>query len=194
MGFTRAALEAARNRSVPDLVGPGVRLLFVGVNPGLWTAAAQAHFAHPGNRFWPALLRAGLVDHPIRAADGLDPDDARYLVERGIGITNLVNRATARANELTAEELRQGAEELTGKVRQWKPPVVVVLGLGAYRSGFGRSKARRGRQPETIDGAALYVFGNPSGLNAHETVATLAEGFAAAAREAGIALVEEEKS
>ncbi|HHC08385.1 MAG TPA: mismatch-specific DNA-glycosylase [Actinobacteria bacterium] len=190
MGFTRRELEAARGRSVPDLVGDDVRLLFVGINPGLWTAAAQAHFAHPGNRFWKALHRAGLVDHPIDASGGLSAEDARALVERGIGITNLVNRATARADELDPEELRGGARELVEKIRRLHPKVVVVLGLGAYRTGFGRPRARRGRQPEPLDGAILYVAGNPSGLNAHETVDSLAGLFAEAAREAGIPLEE----
>ncbi len=188
MGFTREQLEAARGAAVPDLVGPNVRLLFVGVNPGLWTAAAQAHFAHPGNRFWKALYRAGLVDHPIDASTGLDPADAADLIRRGIGITNIVNRATARADELTVDELRRGAAELVGKIERWRPKVVVFLGLGAYRDGFGKKQAVRGRQPETIGGAAVYVLGNPSGLNAHETIDTLASGFAEAAREAGIPL------
>ena len=108
MGFTRAELESFRDATVPDLVGPGLRLLFVGINPGLWTAATATHFAHPGNRFYPALLRAGFIDRPIDRGAGMTDDDRRYLVERGIGITNLVARATPQASELTAAELRDG--------------------------------------------------------------------------------------
>ncbi len=186
MGFTRQQLQAARGRSVPDLLGDGVRLLFVGINPGLWTAAAQAHFAHPANRFWKALYEAGLVDHPIDASAGLSPRDAQLLIERGIGITNLVDRATARADELDDDELRTGALALVEKVRRLGPRVVVILGLGAYRKGFARPKAKRGRQPERLGGAVLYVLGNPSGLNAHETVESLAEAFADAADAAGV--------
>ena len=109
MGFTRAELESFRDATVPDLVGPGLRLLFVGINPGLWTAATSTHFAHPGNRFYPALLRAGVIDRPIDRGAGMTDDDRRALVERGIGITNLVARATPRAAELSAAELREGA-------------------------------------------------------------------------------------
>lgn len=105
MGFTRDQLEAFRDAEVPDLIGPGCRLLFVGINPGLWTAATGAHFARPGNRFYPALLRAGIVDRPIDPTTGMSDEDRGLLVARGIGITNIAHRATARADELTAEEL-----------------------------------------------------------------------------------------
>src|SRR5262245_20940237 len=112
MGFTRAELESFRGATVPDLVGPGLRLLFVGINPGRGTAARQTHFAHPGNRFYPALLRGGVIDRPIDRGVGMTDDDRRYLVGRGIGITNLVARATPRAAELTAAELRDGGKRL----------------------------------------------------------------------------------
>src|SRR5512133_2504656 len=108
VGFTQAELQSFRNASVPDLVGPGVRLLFVGINPGLWTAATQTHFAHPGNRFYPALLLAGVLEHPVDQAAGMDDADRDRLRARGIGITNLVRRASAKAAELTPEELREG--------------------------------------------------------------------------------------
>src|SRR5215213_6331063 len=112
VGFTRAELESFRGSSVPDLVGPGLKLLFVGINPGLWTAATQTHFAHPGNRFYPALRRGGVIDRQIDRGTGMTDDDRAYLVGRGIGITNLVARATARASELTPGELRAGGGRL----------------------------------------------------------------------------------
>lgn len=186
MGFTREELAAAAGRSVPDLLGPDPRLLFVGINPGLWTAAAQAHFAKRGNRFYPALHRAGLSRHLIDASAGMAPDDAADLISRGIGITNLVNRATARADELEPAELVEGALGLSSKVATLKPLVVVILGLTAYRMGFADSKAKEGWQPGGLGGAELMVTGNPSGLNAHQTVEGLAEVFAEAARAAKV--------
>ena len=189
MRFTRAELEAARNRSVPDLVGDGLRLLFVGINPGLWTAAAQAHFAKRGNRFYPALHLAGLTEREIDASGGLSVDDAVELASRGIGITNIVNRATARADELSTVEIRLGGVELAKKVSVLRPVVVVVLGITAYRTAFDRPRARIGWQPEDLGGAQLLVAGNPSGLNAHETVASLAASFREAADRAGVRTV-----
>jgi TDG/mug DNA glycosylase family protein len=171
---------------VPDLVGPGVRLLFVGINPGLWTAATQTHFAHPGNRFYPALLAAGIIDHPIDRGVGMSAEDRNRLLERGIGITNLVHRATAKASELTSAELRAGAEQLRTVVRTHRPEVVAVAGITAYRTAFGRPRAAMGEQPERFEEARLFVVPNPSGLNAHDTVASLASAYLAAARAAGI--------
>jgi TDG/mug DNA glycosylase family protein len=188
--FTRAELESFRDAEVPDLLGPGVRLLFVGINPGLWTAATQTHFAHPGNRFYPALLRAGILLDPIDAGAGMTDADRAAVTARGIGITNLVRRATARADELSAEELRAGGEALLATVARARPRVVAVAGITAYRSAFGVRRAALGRQPEPLPdswtGAELWVVPNPSGLNAHETVASLAEAYAAPARAAGI--------
>jgi TDG/mug DNA glycosylase family protein len=188
--FTRAELESFRDAEVPDLLGPGVRLLFVGINPGLWTAATQTHFAHPGNRFYPALLRAGILLDPIDAGAGMTDADRAAVTARGIGITNLVRRATARADELSAEELRAGGEALLATVARTRPRVVAVAGITAYRSAFGVRRAALGRQPEPLPdswtGAELWVVPNPSGLNAHETVASLAEAYAAPARAAGI--------
>ena len=137
MGFTRAELEAFRDTEVPDLVGPGLRLLFVGINPGLWTAATQTHFAHPGNRFYPALRRGGVIERDIDRGTGMTDDDRAYLIGRGIGITNLVARATPRAAELTAEELRAGGDRLLAFVAEHRPAVVAVAGVTAYRQAFG---------------------------------------------------------
>ncbi len=193
MRFTRAELEEFRGCEVDDLVGPGLRLLFVGINPGLWTAAVGTHFAHPTNRFYPALAAAGITDYEVDRAAGMTDADRAHLVARGVGITNLVRRATARASELSREELREGGERLLRFVADRRPKVVAVAGISAYRDAFGEpGAAALGRQPETLDsanrwsGAALWVVPNPSGLNAHETVATLAAAYAAPAGEAGL--------
>lgn len=184
--FTRAELDAFRDAEVPDLVGDDVRLLFVGINPGLWTAAVQTHFAHPGNRFYPALLAAGIIERPIDPAAGMTEDDRAYFVSRGLGITNLVRRATARADELSTDELVDGGERLVTHVSRWRPTVVAVAGITAYRAAFGVRRATAGRQPEPLAGAELWVVPNPSGLNAHETVPTLAAAYWQAAEAAGI--------
>lgn len=186
MGFTRAELQAYRDVSVPDLVGDEMRLLFVGINPGLWTAATQTHFAYPGNRFYPALFAAGIIDVLPDFAHGMTDAERAALLERGIGISNLVNRATARADELSRVELRAGAERLRDTVRRWHPAVVAVVGITAYRQAFGRPAAVSGEQPEHLEGARLWVVPNPSGLNAHGTVATLAAAYAEPARAAGV--------
>lgn len=192
MGFTRAELEEYRDHEVPDLVGPGLKLLFVGINPGLWTAAVGTHFAHPGNRFYPALAAGGVTGYEIDRVEGMSDADRDYMVGRGIGITNVVRRATARADELTKDELREGGERLLRFVAEHQPKVVAIAGITAYRDAFGERKAVAGRQPETLEtaglwsGAALWVVPNPSGLNAHETVDSLAEAYAAPAAEAGL--------
>lgn len=187
--FTRAELESFRDAEVPDLLpqdGSSVRLLFVGINPGLWTAATRTHFAHPGNRFYPALHRAGILGQPVDPAAGMTEEDRAHLLGRGIGITNLAPRATARADELSATELREGGERLRTTVRRVRPRVVAVAGITAYRSAFGHRRAVAGRQPEPFEGAVLWVVPNPSGLNAHETVDSLAAAYAEPAREAGV--------
>lgn len=186
MGFTRAELHAFQDRTVDDLVGEDCKLLFVGINPGLWTAATGAHFARPGNRFYPALARAGIVDHVIDASRGMSDTDRTLLLDRGVGITNVVPRATATAAELTVDELREGGRRLRERVRAIGPRVVAVAGITAYRSAFGRRDAVPGRQDETWDGAQLWVVPNPSGLNAHETVDTLAAAYRRAAVAAGV--------
>ncbi len=184
--FTRAELESCNGVEVPDLLGEDVRLLFVGINPGLWTAATQTHFAHPGNRFYPALLLAGILTHPVDPSAGMDDSDRDRLRARGLGITNLVRRASAKASELTRDELRDGGRRLEDLVARTTPRVVAVAGITAYRTAFARSRATAGRQPEGLVGAELWVVPNPSGLNAHETVTTLAEAYAAPARAARI--------
>lgn len=186
--LTREELDSYRDTTVPDLVGPGLRLLFVGINPGLWTAATGTHFAHPGNRFYPALLRAGVIRRAIDPAAGMDDDERAHLIERGIGITNIAPRATARASELSRDELRAGARDLVGRIERWRPAVVAIAGITAYRVGFDRPRAQTGRQAEPLGGAELWIVPNPSGLNAHETVTTLAAAYRRVARAAGFEL------
>ncbi|WP_326557042.1 mismatch-specific DNA-glycosylase [Micromonospora sp. NBC_01796] len=188
MRFSRAELAAFRGGTLPDLVEPGVRLLFVGVNPGLRTVAVQAHFGRRGNRFYPALFRAGIVDRLIDASAGFLPDDRAHLSARGIGITSLVAAATARADELSVRELTSGARALAERVARIGPRVVAVLGITAYRIAFERPKALVGRQPYEIGGAQLWVVPNPSGLNAHATLAGLADAYREVALAAGIGL------
>ena len=187
MGFTRAELEASRNRTVSDLMPRHPRLVFIGINPGLWTAATGVHFARPGNRFYPALVIAGIIPRlPIITDDGMPPADQRMFLDAGIGITNLVSRATARADELSRTELRDGARSLDDRMERLQPRVVAIVGVTAYRQGFDRPRAGGGRQPESLGGAQLWVVPNPSGLNAHDTPATLAAAYAAPARAAGV--------
>jgi TDG/mug DNA glycosylase family protein len=187
MGFTRAELEAFRDTEVPDLLPDGyLRLLFVGINPGLWTAAVQTHFAHPANRFYPALLQAGIIPEPVDAAAGMTDADRDSFRARGLGVTNLAPRATAKASELSPAELREGGQRLRELVQIRRPRVVAVLGITAYRQAFRRPKAVLGRQDEGFEDAELWVVPNPSGLNAHETVASLAEAYAEPARAAGV--------
>ena len=184
--FTRAELDAHRGAVVDDLLGPNLRLLFVGINPGLWTAAANAHFARPGNRFWPALHAAGITAHVVDASAGMPEADRDQLLAAGVGISNIVPLATARADELTSAQLRSGAARLTRLVERVRPKVVAVLGLTAYRQAFALPATKVGRQPHDLAGAELWVLPNPSGLNAHETLASLATAYRAAAVAAGV--------
>jgi TDG/mug DNA glycosylase family protein len=186
VGFSRAELLSFADSAVPDLVGPGLKLLFVGINPGLWTAATQTHFAHPGNRFYPALRLAGIIDRDLNRAAGFTDEDRAYLVARGIGNTNLVNRASVRADELSATELRAGRVRLEEFVAQHHPAVVAVAGVTAYRTAFSQPKAPAGEQSVGLHGARLWVVPNPSGLNAHETITSLAAAYAEPARAAGV--------
>ena len=187
MGFTRAELQTYRGRSIPDMMPAHPRLVFVGINPGLWTAATGVPFAHPGNRFYPALVEAGIIPRmPHIDADGMAEADRRMILDAGIGISSVVRRATARADELTPAELRDGAQRLARDVAGWNARVVAVAGLTAYRQGFGKPRAVAGRQTESLGGAELWVVPNPSGLNAHATVATLADAYAEPARAAGV--------
>lgn len=186
MGFTRDELLSFQDATVPDLIGPGLKLLFVGINPGLWTAATQTHFAHPGNRFYPALTSAGIIERTIDRGEGMNDEDRQHLISRGIGITNIAHRATAKASELTTAELREGGAELRKFVQTHQPAVVAVAGITAYRSAFKQPKAAMGQQPENFEGCELWVVPNPSGLNAHETTASLARAYREPAEAAGI--------
>jgi TDG/mug DNA glycosylase family protein len=166
-----AELEAARERTVPDIIATRLRVLFVGINPGLYSAAVGHHFARPGNRFWPALAKSGFTETQ------LSPFDEQQLLRNGLGITNIVARTTARADELDGEELRRGAEVLVEKVRRFRPAFVGVLGVTAYRAAFEKPRAALGLQPDDIGGARAWVLPNPSGLNAHHQLADLAALF-----------------
>jgi TDG/mug DNA glycosylase family protein len=168
---TKQQLIAAEGKTVRDVIAPRLRVLFCGINPGLYTAAVGHHFARPGNRFWPALFAAGFTDHLV------SPFAERELLENGYGITNVVMRATATADQLTREELRAGGKQLAGKVRRYKPAFLAVLGLGAYRAAWERAKAAIGRQEETIGETVIWVLPNPSGLNAHYQAQQLARLF-----------------
>lgn len=185
--FTRAELQRHHGAEVDDLVGDDVRLVFVGINPGLMTAATNTHFAHPSNRFHPALYLAGII--PVELPnDGLSDAQREVLTRRGIAITNVVGHATAKASELTLEDYRSGATELVERLRGWTPAVVAILGLTAYRTAFGRSAVVAGEQPEGLAGARLWVLPNPSGLNAHETTESLARAYRVPAEAAGLDL------
>jgi TDG/mug DNA glycosylase family protein len=186
MRFSQGELAEFRGGTLPDLLGPETRLLFVGINPGLRTVAVQAHFGRRGNRFYPALFRAGIVDHVIDAADGFVAGDRELLLHRGIGITSLVAGATARADELSPAELIAGAKHLVTVVERVRPAVVAILGITAYRTAFARPWARVGRQDEDLAGAQLWVVPNPSGLNAHASLNDLAAAYREVAVAAGI--------
>jgi len=184
--FTRTELESFHGARVDDLIADPLRLLFVGINPGLWTAAVNAHFARPGNRFWPALHLAGITPARIDASGGLRPADSDLLRRLGIGFTNLVPLASARADELTLAQVRAGVRPLTELVRRFRPRVVAMLGITAYRQAFEVRRATTGRQPVDLAGAQLWVLPNPSGLNAHETIDSLAVAYRDAAVAAGL--------
>lgn len=186
MGFTKEQLESFRDASVPDLVSSGCRLLFVGINPGLWTAATQTHFCHPSNRFYPSLREAGLIDWDLDASIGMTEAQRDDFLSKSMGITNLVNRATVRASELGKEELRSGARRLRELVSRLSPAIVAIAGITAYRDAFDERNARPGPQQTAIAGCEVWVVPNPSGLNAHETVDTLAASYRDVAEAAGI--------
>ena len=169
---TREELESARDRLLPDVVAPGLTVLFSGINPGLVSAWTGHHFARPGNRFWPALHRSGFTPRQLR------PDEQEELLGLGLGVTNVVARATARADELSAEELLAGGELLGRKVLALEPAWLAVVGVTAYRTAFAEPRASVGPQDRRIGRTRVWVLPNPSGLNAHYTPATLAEEFA----------------
>lgn len=175
-------LAAARERTIPDVLpAPGApfRVLFCGINPGLYSAATGWHFARPGNRFWPALHLSGFT------ARRLQPREQDELAGYGLGITNLVPRATAQAAELTDDELRDGGVALRTLVGMHRPHVVAVAGVTAYRTAFGRKRAAIGPQEEGLGAARLWILPNPSGLNAHWTLPALAEAFGELRKAAG---------
>lgn len=170
---TRADLLAARDKTIPDVIAPGLQVLFCGINPGLYSGATGHHFARPGNRFWPAIYQAGFTSRLLA------PDDFPELLAAGYGITNLVARTTATADELTAEELVAGRRRLTAKVKRYRPKILAVLGIGAYRTAFAQPKAQLGLQPEPLGNTLIWVLPNPSGLNAHYLLDDLANRFRA---------------
>ncbi len=186
--FSREELKSFTGKKLPDLISHGVRLLFVGINPGLRSVAVQAPFAPRGNRFYPALFRAGITDRIIDASAGFSDADRDYLLHRGIGITGLVERATAGAAELTVDEFVQGERRLRKVVAEYSPKVVAFLGITAYRAALNDPKAALGKQPAPYLSSELWVLPNPSGRNAHASLDGLAASYGAAARAAGIRL------
>lgn len=168
---TKEQLLAATEKTVPDVIAPDLRVLFCGINPGLYTAAVGHHFARPGNRFWPALHAGGFTERV------LSPFDERELLKSGYGITNVVARTTATADLLKKDEIVAGGEELRKKVLRYRPRVLAVLGVGAYRTAFNQPKATVGRQHELIGKTILWVLPNPSGLNANYQPPQLAQLF-----------------
>ncbi len=168
---TKAQLLAATDKTVADVIAPDLRVLFSGINPGLYTAAVGHHFARPGNRFWPALHASGFTDRL------LSPFDERELLKSGYGITNVVSRTTATADLLTKDEIVAGGVKLRRKVLRYRPRVLAVLGVGTYRTAFNHPKASVGRQAEMLGGTIVWVLPNPSGLNAHYQAGELARLF-----------------
>ncbi|MBO0817204.1 MAG: G/U mismatch-specific DNA glycosylase [Actinobacteria bacterium] len=181
---TAAELTAAQGRTIPDVAGPGLRVLFTGINPSLYSAATGYHFARPGNRFWRTLHAAGFTERVLL------PSEQQDLLAAGLGITNIVARATARADELSGTELRAGARALAAKVARLRPSWLAIAGIGAYRTAFGKPGAGPGPQPEPMAGARVWVLPNPSGLNAHWTPPSLAAEYARLREAAGLAPAE----
>jgi double-stranded uracil-DNA glycosylase len=168
---SRAELVAAAGRGIRDVIAPGLKVLFVGINPGLYSAATGHHFARPGNRFWPALHQAGFTKSPLRAAQ------QRELLKEGYGITNLVNRGTATAEELAPAEFVAGRKRLAAKLRRYRPRVVAFLGVGAYCHAFACKQAKVGPQAGRFEGAEVWLLPNPSGLNANYQLPELVQLF-----------------
>ena len=168
---TKQQLVDAHGKTLPDVIAPNLRVLFCGINPGLYTAAVGHHFARPGNRFWPALHKSGFTDRLI------SPFEERELLQSRIGISNVVPFATASASELTRDDFIAGGRRLATKVKRYGPNVVAILGVGAYRHAFDRPKAQIGEQPERIHNARVWVLPNPSGLNANYQLPELVKMF-----------------
>jgi TDG/mug DNA glycosylase family protein len=169
---SRAELLASYGTTIPDLGRPGLGVLLVGINPSLWSGWAGRHFARPGNRLWRTLHEAGFTDRQLA------PDDLAAIEAAGLGVTNLVARATARADELSNEEIAAGVEPLRALVRAWRPRFVAFLGISAYRVAFARPKAKIGEQDDSFEGARVWVLPNPSGINAHYQQPALTEAYA----------------
>jgi TDG/mug DNA glycosylase family protein len=178
---TKAQLAAASSKTLPDVVAPGLEILFCGINPGLYSAAVGHHFARPGNRFWPTLFAAGFTS---RLFTGFDD---RELLTLGLGLTNIVRRASASADELSSEELRAGAKVLRRKVARYRPRFVAIVGFGAYRTAFERPRAVAGRQGTGIGATEIWLLPNPSGINANYQPAELATLFEELRVAAGVA-------
>jgi double-stranded uracil-DNA glycosylase len=174
-----ADLAAAANKGIRDVIAPGLKVLFVGINPGLYSAATGHHFARPGNRFWPALHRAGFT------REQLHPSQQAELLKDGYGITNLVNRGTATADELTVEEFVKSRRRLATKIRRYRPKIVAFLGVGAYCHAFACKQAKVGPQAERFEGAEVWLLPNPSGLNANYQLPQLVKLFGALRRSDG---------
>jgi len=168
---TKAELLAAYGKSVRDIIAPRLKVLFVGINPGLYSGAVGHHFARPGNRFWPALHKAGFTSHQ------LTPFEERDLLKRGYGITNIVDFSTAAADELDAQELAKGGKRLTAKLKRYHPRIVAILGLKAFRLAFGQPQAGFGLQEQRIGSSRIWILPNPSGLNASYQLPALARMF-----------------
>lgn len=170
---TKQELAAAAGKAIPDVIRPGLRVLFCGINPGLYSGAVGRHFARPGNRFWPALHFSGFTDRQ------LSPFEDHLLPDFGIGVINLVQRATATASELSATEMTEGAAIVAEKVRRYRPKAIAFVGIGAYRAAFGRPGGRIGPQLDRIEQALVWVLPNPSGLNAGYQLPDFVEAFRA---------------
>lgn len=170
---TKEELAAAAGKTVPDIIAPNLQVLFCGINPSVYSAVVQHHFARPGNRFWPTLYKAGFTPRILR------PEEDRELLEYGYGITNIVECATVAAAELHPDELVQGGKRLRAKIDQYQPRVLAILGISAYRLAFNQPRASLGRQAETVGNTEVHVLPNPSGLNAHYTPDDLAKVFKA---------------
>ena len=175
---TKEQLIEAAGKTLPDVIARDLKVLFCGINPGLYTAAVGHHFARPGNRFWPALHQSGFT------AQLISPFDERELLKLGVGISNVVPHATASAAELTTRDFEEGGRLLAAKVKRFRPRIVAILGVGAYRQAFGRPKATVGEQPERIHSARVWVLPNPSGLNANYQLPELVRLFRALRAEA----------
>ena len=169
---TKEQVAQSVNKQISDVIAPGIKLLFCGINPGLYTAAIEKHFGRPGNRFWPALFAGGITPRLY------SPFEQHLLLIDNIGITNLVNRATARADEVGEKELQKGAEFLSEKIARYKPEAVAILGITTYRTAFKKPRAKLGLQDDVISGAKIWVLPNPSGLNAHFQIKDLGLLFA----------------